>query len=105
MQRLPWILLLGALSCGRPVQDEPDATEQPDDTVVDETDSEPLDIPDPPRDTDVPPDTDRPADTAMPGPPPLAWTPLLAAILIFGVAPGLMFDVTNKALIALGIGS
>ncbi len=35
----------------------------------------------------------------------LAWTPLLAAILIFGVAPGLMFDVTNKALIALGLGS
>ena len=35
----------------------------------------------------------------------LAWSPFLAAILIFGVAPGLMFDITEKALVALHLGA
>ena len=35
----------------------------------------------------------------------LAWSPVLAAILIFGVAPGLMFDITEKALVALHLGA
>jgi len=35
----------------------------------------------------------------------IAWTPFLIAIVLFGVAPGLMFDVTDKALVALGLGA
>ena len=34
-----------------------------------------------------------------------AWTPFLAAIVLFGVAPGLMFDITEKALVALHLGA
>ncbi len=35
----------------------------------------------------------------------LAWAPFLAAIVVFGFFPGLMFDVTEKALVALQLGS
>jgi NADH-quinone oxidoreductase subunit M len=35
------------------------------------------------------------------GPEWLAWTPLLIAIVVFGVAPGLLFDVTNPAVTAI----
>ena len=35
----------------------------------------------------------------------IAWTPFLLAIVVFGVAPGLMFDITEKALVALNLGS
>ena len=34
-----------------------------------------------------------------------AWAPFLAAIVLFGVAPGLMFDITEKALVALHLGA
>ena len=35
----------------------------------------------------------------------VAWAPFLAAIVLFGVAPGLMFDITEKALVALHLGA
>ncbi len=35
----------------------------------------------------------------------MAWTPLLALIVVFGIAPGLMFDLTDKALVAMGLGA
>ncbi|HPB45985.1 MAG TPA: NADH-quinone oxidoreductase subunit M, partial [Microthrixaceae bacterium] len=35
----------------------------------------------------------------------IAWTPFLAAIVVFGFFPGLMFDVTETALKALNLGA
>ncbi|NLA34278.1 MAG: NADH-quinone oxidoreductase subunit M [Actinobacteria bacterium] len=35
----------------------------------------------------------------------ISWTPFLVAIVVFGVFPGLMFDVTETALIHLGLGA
>jgi len=35
----------------------------------------------------------------------MAWTPLLIAIVLFGFMPGLIFDVVDKSLVALGLGA
>lgn len=35
----------------------------------------------------------------------IAWAPFLIAIVVFGVAPGLMFDLTDKALTVLNLGA
>jgi NADH-quinone oxidoreductase subunit M len=35
----------------------------------------------------------------------IAWTPFLIGIVVFGAFPGLMFDVTEKALVFMNLGA